>query len=65
MKPKFSEMIINYLLKGGVLLDTKGEFNTQIDIPIETENGTEKTICIRIKCRDLSIRTIKEGKLEA
>lgn len=60
MKTSISDMIISYLLKGGVLLETKGEFETEIDIPIETDEGKEKRIGVKIKCKDLSIRTIKE-----
>lgn len=60
MKQKLSDMIISYLMKGGVILETKGDFETEIDLPVEMENGKEKTIAIRIKCRDLSIKTIKE-----
>ncbi len=59
MKTSLSDMIVSYLLKGGVLLDTKGDFETEINIPIETDEGKEKQIGVRIKCKDLSIRTIK------
>jgi len=59
MKASLSDMIISYLLKGGVLLETKGEFETEIDIPIENDEGKEKRIGVKIKCKDLSIRTIK------
>lgn len=62
MKQKLSDMIVSYLLKGGILLDTKGEFETEIDFPIVTEDGTEKKVGIRIRCKDLTIRTIKEEK---
>ena len=65
MKQKLTDILISYLIKGGVLLETKGEFETEINIPIETENLTEKTMGIRIKCNDLSIRTIKVDKTEA
>jgi len=59
MKTSLSDMVISYLLKSGVLLETKGEFETEIDIPIETDEGNEKRIIVKIKCKDLSIRTIK------
>lgn len=63
---KISDMLVSYLLKGGVLLETKGEFETEIDIPIgTTEDGGEKKVGIRIKCKDLTIRTIKEDKEKA
>ena len=55
------DMIISYLLKGGVLLETKGDFETQIVIPFTDDNGEPKEgeIGIKIKCKDLTIRTIK------
>lgn len=59
MKTSLSDMIVSYLLKGGVLLETKGDFETEIDVPIVTDEGEKKQIGIRIKCKDLSIRTIK------
>jgi hypothetical protein len=59
MKTALSDMIINYLLKGGVLLETKGDFETEINIPIETDDGKQKQVGIKIKCKDLTIRTIK------
>lgn len=59
MKQNFSDVIISYLLKGGILLETKGEFETEIDIPVDTENDPRK-VSVRIKCKDLTIRTIKE-----
>jgi hypothetical protein len=59
MKTTLSDMIVSYLLKGGVLLETKGDFETEINIPIVTNEGQEKQIGIQIKCKDLSIRTIK------
>lgn len=60
MKPSFSDIVISYLLKGGVLLETKGDFETEIDIPFVNSEGREKQVGIRIKCKDLTIRTIKE-----
>jgi hypothetical protein len=60
MKASLSDMIVSYLLKGGVLLETKGDFETEINIPIETSEGKEKQVGICIKCKDLTIRTIKE-----
>jgi hypothetical protein len=60
MKTSLSDMIVSYLLKGGVLLETKGEIETEINVPIETSEGKERQVRIQIKCRDLTIRTIKE-----
>lgn len=60
MKTSFSDMIVSYLLKGGVLLETKGDFETEINIPIVNNEGQEKQVGIRIKCKDLTIRTIKD-----
>lgn len=59
MKTSFSDMIVSYLLKGGVLLETKGDFETEINIPIVTDEGQQKQIGIVIKCKDLIVRTIK------
>lgn len=61
MKPTVMDMLVSYLLKGGVLLETKGEFETQIVIPFTDDNGKpiEGEIGIKINCRDLTIRTIK------
>lgn len=61
MKASVMDMIISYLLKGGVLLETKGDFETQIVIPFTDDNGEPKEgeIGIKIKCKDLTIRTIK------
>lgn len=60
MKVSISDMIVSYLLRGGVLLDTKGDFETEITVPLVSQEGQEKPISIKIKCKDLSIRTIKE-----
>ena len=60
MKTSISDMIISYLLKGGVLLETKGDFETEITVPVTNNEGREKQVGIKIKCKDLSIRTIKE-----
>jgi len=60
MKTSISDMIISYLLKGGVLLETKGDFETEITVPVTNNEGQEKQVGIKIKCKDLSIRTIKE-----
>lgn len=60
MKTSISDMIISYLLKGGVLLETKGDFETEITVPFTNNEGQEKQVGIKIKCKDLSIRTIKE-----
>ncbi len=57
---KVTDMIVSYIMKGGVVLETKGDFETEIDIPVVHENGTTTNIGIRIKCRDLVIKTIKE-----
>lgn len=65
MKASLSDMIINYLMKGGILLETKGEFETEIDIPVEGEEKSDKSIKIKIKCNDLTIKTIKDNKGEA
>ena len=62
MKTALTDMLISYLMKGGILLETRGDFETEIDIPVTTNEGTEKKIGIKIKCKDLSIRTIKETK---
>jgi len=60
MKTSINDMIISYLLKGGVLLETKGDFETEITVPVTNNEGQEKQVGIKIKCKDLSIRTIKE-----
>lgn len=60
MKTSLSDMLVSYLLKGGILLDTKGDFEAEVNVPIVTEEGREKQVGIKIKCKDLTIRTIKE-----
>lgn len=62
MKTSLSDIIISYLVKGGVLLETKGDFETEITIPTVNSEGIKNEIGIKIKCKDLSIRTIKESK---
>ena len=59
MKTSITDMLINYLLKGGILVDTKGDFETDIDIPVTSETGENRAISIRIKCKDLQIKTVK------
>ena len=63
MKPKFSDAIISYFLKGGVLLDSNGEHKIKIDIPMGSEEGKpEKKVTIEITFGDVQIRTVKENE---
>ena len=64
MKISLSDAVISYLMKGGILLETKGDFETKVEIPMVIEEGYVKQIGIQIKCKDLSIRTIKHNKEE-
>lgn len=65
MKLSLSDAVISYLMKGGVLLETKGDFETEIEVPIAIEEGYVQKIGIRVKCKDLTIRTIKNNEGEA
>lgn len=62
MKQKLSDVFINYLMKGGVLMESKGENKIKIEIPSETEDGKEKKTTIEITFNDIVIRTVKEDE---
>lgn len=64
MKVSISDMIVSYLLKGGILLETKGDFETEINVPLSVEEKVG-LVTIQIKCKDLSVRTINVVKEEA
>lgn len=62
MKQKLSDVFINYLMKGGVLMESKGENKIKIEIPSETEDGKEKKTTIEITFNDIVIRTVKDDE---
>lgn len=62
MKQKIMDAFISYLMKGGVLLESKGENKIKIDIPTGIEDGNEKNIAIEITFNNIVIRTIKENE---
>lgn len=65
MKQKLSDMIVCGILKRGILWETRGEFKTECNIPMGSENGGEKNITITITCTDPKIRISEEKNGES